>query len=91
MSMTGSMGEKPQMSERLCPRCFLPMPSSDVLCARSHNGKTIICSTCGQIESLEKLAPGHAEGLIIAQRRAQAARYGLNKNRDPKLPKGVRK
>jgi len=71
---------------RLCPRCKLPMPNSDVLNAISHDGKTIICTTCGQIESLEKFAPERAEGLRIAQKRAQAAMYGLDKDGEPKLP-----
>jgi len=76
------------MSEtKLCPRCYLPMPSDDAFNALSHNGKTVICSMCGQIESLEKFDPLRAYYLKIGQKRAQAALYGLDKNRNPKLPK----
>ncbi len=72
---------------KLCPRCKLPMEEDDVLNALSHDGKTMICSMCGQIESLQTLDSGRAEGLLIAQKRVQAAYYGLDKNRNPKLPK----
>lgn len=77
--------------ERLCPRCFLPMPDEDVLCSLSHDGKTVICSTCGQIESFEQVDYAKAEGLRMGQRHAQAALYGLDKNRNPKLPKEAKK
>jgi len=64
------------------------MNIDDALNALSHDGKTIICTTCGQIESLEKLgAHAQAYGLKINQRRIQAAIYGLDKNGNPKLPK----
>ena len=79
--------EEKKETSKLCPRCYLPMPSEDVLNCLSHDGKTVICSTCGQIESLEKLYPARAEGLRIGQIRAQAAIYGLDKNGNPKLPK----
>ena len=72
-----------------CPRCHLPeLEDEEVLNALSHDGKTYICSTCGKIESLEKLGQeGIAYGLRLGQRRAQAALYGLDENREPKLPK----
>lgn len=72
---------------RLCPRCFLEMPNEDVLCSLSHDAKTVICTTCGQIESLERFAPDLAEGLRIGQKRTQAAMYGLDEDGNPKLPK----
>lgn len=63
------------------------MPKDEVLNALSHDGKTVICSTCGRIESLERMgAMGQAEGLKIGQRRTQAAIYGLDKDGKPKLP-----
>ena len=86
-SQRASKIEEKEDSKRLCPRCFLPMPDPDVLCARSHDGKTVICSMCGEIESFEKFDFARAEGLKIAQRRAQAALYGLDEHGDPKLPK----
>ena len=72
---------------KLCPRCKLPMEDDDVLNALSHDGKTVICSMCGQIESYKTLCPMRAEGLLIAQKRVQAAYYGLDKKGNPKLPK----
>lgn len=75
-------------SSRLCPWCKLPALEDDpALNAVSHDGKTEICSMCGQIESLERFDPMRAEGLRLGQRRAQAALYGLDKNRNPKLPR----
>jgi len=72
---------------RLCPRCFVNvLEKDDALNALSHDGKTVICSQCGQIESFEKLDPDRAYGLKIGLRRAQAALYGLDENRNPKLP-----
>jgi len=47
----------------------------------------MICSTCGQIESLETLDPMRAHYLKVGLRRAQAAMYGLDENGNPKLPK----
>lgn len=72
-----------------CPRCHLPeLEDDDVLNALSHDGKTYVCSTCGKIESFEKLGlDAKAYGLKLAQRRSQAALYGLDENRNPKLPK----
>jgi hypothetical protein len=78
---------KTKTKERLCPRCKLPMNKDDVLNALSHDGKTVICSTCGQIESLEKLDPMRAHYLKVGQRRAQAGMYGLDKDGNPNLPK----
>jgi len=72
---------------KLCPRCKLEMEDDDALNAISHDGKTVICSICGQIESLEAFDPARAYGLKMAQRQAQAAKYGLDKDRNPKLPK----
>jgi hypothetical protein len=73
---------------KLCPRCKLAtLEDNDALNAVSHDGKTIVCATCGLIESLEKFDPARAEGLKLGQRRAQAAMYGLDKKRNPKLPK----
>lgn len=64
------------------------MNKNPALNAISHDGKTKICSICGQIESLEKMgAIGQAEGLRIGQRRSQAALYGLDEKGNPKLPK----
>jgi len=63
------------------------MEDEDALNALSHDGKTVICPTCGQIESYEKFAPDLAEGLKIGQKRLQAALYGLDEKRQPKLPK----
>jgi len=82
-----AMGRGDYKDERLCPRCFLPMPDDDVLCAQSHDGKMVICSICGQIESFEKFDFARAEGLKMGQRHAQAARYGLDEHGNPKLPK----
>ena len=71
-----------------CPRCKMDtMEDDDVLNALSHDGKTYICSTCGRIESLERFRPDLAEGLKIAQRRAQAAIFGIDEKGNPKLPK----
>ena len=77
-------------SRKLCPKCKLPMEQDDVLNALSHNGKTVICSICGQIESFEKFDSARAEGLKIGQRRAQAAIYGLDQNGNPKVPKEIK-
>jgi hypothetical protein len=75
---------------KICPRCKLPeLQDNDALNALSHDGKTYVCSTCGQIESLEKFDPARAYGLKLGQRRAQAALYGLDKKHNPKLPKEV--
>jgi hypothetical protein len=63
------------------------MNDDDALNALSHDGKTAICSTCGQIESYEKFAPDLAEGLRIGQKRSQAAIYGLNSKGEPNLQK----
>jgi len=71
----------------LCPKCKLPMNKDDALNALSHDGKTVICSMCGQIEGLEKIDPLHVEGLKTVQRQLQAIRYGCDKNGQPKLPK----
>ncbi|MBA7634073.1 hypothetical protein ES703_41652 [subsurface metagenome] len=76
-----------RQNQRLCPSCSLPMPTDDALCARSHDGKTVICSLCGQIESFEEADPARAEGFKLARRRAQAALYGLDEHGNPKLPK----
>ena len=74
---------------KLCPRCKLPkLHEDDALDARSHDGKTVICTLCGQIESYEKFAPHLAQGLKVGQRREQAARYGLDEHGNPKLPRG---
>lgn len=71
-----------------CPKCKIgDMNDDDALNALSHDGTTYVCSTCGQIESLERLDPLRAEGLKIGLRRAQAAIFGLDKNNNPKLPK----
>ena len=75
------------VSLNICPKCKLMMSEDDALNAVSLDGKTIICSICGQTESLEKVAPDLAYGLKIGLRRAQAAVYGLDKHGDPKLPK----
>ena len=72
---------------KLCPRCKLEMNEDNALNALSHNGRTVICSTCGQIESLEKFDPARAYGLKFGQRQMQAAKYGLDKDGNPKLPK----
>ena len=75
------------MVKKNCPRCHLPeMNEDDTLNALSHDGKTYICTTCGQIESLERFSPDRAEGLRIGQRRTQAALYGLDEKGNPKLP-----
>ena len=72
---------------KTCPRCFLEtLHDEDVLNAVSHDGKEVICSTCGRIESLERLNPALAMALKMGQRQVQAARYGLDKNRNPRLP-----
>lgn len=71
---------------KLCPRCRLEMKDDPVLNAVSHDGKTEICSLCGLIESLEKLAPDRAYGLKVGQKRMQAAIYGLDEKGEPKLP-----
>lgn len=63
------------------------MNADDVMNSMSHDGKTVICSQCGQIESLQTLSPDTVYGLKLGQRRAQAGMWGLDKNRDPKLPK----
>lgn len=83
MKLAGEM----KVKIRLCPRCFLQMAEEDVLNSLSHDGKTIVCSQCGHIESMSKLSPDSVYGLKLGQRRAQAAMWGLNKNRDPNLPK----
>ena len=71
-----------------CPRCkIVDINDDDALNALSHDGKTYVCSTCGQIESLERLDPVRAEGLKVGLRRAQAAVFGLDKNNNPKIPK----
>jgi len=76
------------MSDKICPRCKLDMNVNSALNALSHDGKTEICTMCGQIESLEKLgAYANVEGLRIQQRRLQGVKYGVDKNGDPKLPK----
>jgi hypothetical protein len=72
---------------KICPRCFLPtLADNEVLNSLSHDGKTYVCSQCGQIESLERLDPMRAQFLKLGQKRAQAGLYGLDKNRNPKLP-----
>jgi len=71
-----------------CPRCKLPMQDNDALNAVSLDGKTIICTMCAQIESLERAAPHIAEGLKISQRRLQAAIFGLDDKGNPRLPQG---
>jgi len=63
------------------------MSEDSALNAVSHDGKTEICSMCGQIESLEKIAPDRAYGLKVSQKRMQAAKYGLDEKGNPKLPK----
>lgn len=63
------------------------MEEDDALNALSHDGKTVICSLCGQIESLEKFDPVRAHYLRVGQRRTQAALYGLDEKGNPKLPK----
>lgn len=74
-------------AKKLCPRCKLSMKDNPVLNARSHNGKLEICTTCGQIESLEALGiSDQAEGLRVGQKRSQAAIYGLDEKGEPKLP-----
>ena len=71
-----------------CPRCkLLTLQDNLALNVLSLDGKTQICTTCGQIESFEKFAPDRAEGLKIGLRRTQAAVFGLDKNGNPKLPK----
>ena len=76
------------MNKKLCPKCYLEMNENPVLNALSHDGKTEICTTCGQIESLEAVgAYAQAEGLRVNQRRIQAVIYGLDENQNPKLPK----
>ena len=71
-----------------CPRCkLMTLNDNPALNAVSLDGKTQICTTCGQIESLEKFAPDRAEGLKIGLRRTQAAVFGIDKNGNPKLPK----
>ena len=72
---------------KLCPRCKLEMPDIPSLCALSHDGKTVICTLCGQIESMEQFDPSRAYGMKVGLRRMQAAKYGLDKNGNPKLPK----
>ena len=76
-------------NKKICPKCKLPMEDNNALNSLSLDGKTTICSLCGQIESLERTAPHLAEGLKIALSRAQAAVFGLDKHGDPKLPKEV--
>jgi len=71
-----------------CPRCKLfTLQDNPALNALSLDGKTQICNTCAQIETLEKTAPCIAEGLKIGLRRTQAAVFGLDKDGNPKLPK----
>ncbi len=71
---------------KLCPHCkVFDIQDDDGLNALSHDGKSYICNQCAQIESLEPM--GMAEGLKIAIRRAQAAKYGLDKDHNPKVPK----
>ena len=73
---------------RLCPRCFLPMNPDDVMNSLSHDSKSIICNDCGKMESMRGICGTESVyGLEIGQRRAQAAMWGLNKKRDPDLPK----
>jgi len=73
--------------QKICPKCYLPSLNDDnVFNALSHDGKTYICSDCGQIQSLEKLDPMRAEGLKLGQRQAQVALYGLDKDHNPNLP-----
>jgi len=62
------------------------MYDDPALNAISLDGKSEICSMCGQIETLEKLAPDRAYALKVGQRRMQAAKYGLDEKGDPKLP-----
>lgn len=73
--------------ERLCPRCFLPMNAEDVMNSVSLKDQTVICSLCGQIESLDALAPGASYGVTLGQRQVQAAKWDINKKHDPNLPK----
>jgi hypothetical protein len=64
------------------------MNDDDVLNALSHDGKTVICTTCGQIESYEAMGLfDMVYGLKTGQRRSQAALYGLDEKGNPKLPK----
>ena len=72
---------------KLCPRCKLEMSENPALNAVSHDGKTEICTLCGQIESLEKFATDRAYGLKVGQKRMQAAKYGLDEKGEPKLPR----
>ena len=73
---------------KLCPRCKLPtLYDEEVMNCLSHDGKTYICQMCGKIESLRRISPSSAYGLKLSQRQAQAAMYGLDKDRNPNLPK----
>jgi len=74
---------------KLCPKRKLPeLNEHDVFNALSHDRKMYICTTCGKIESLEKMgAVDVAEGLKIGQRRSQVALYGLDRKGNPKLPR----
>jgi hypothetical protein len=79
-----------ETKKKLCQRCkVFPLDYNPAMNAVSHDGKTMICTNCGQIESFEKLDPVRAEGLKVGLRRTQAALYGLDENGDPKLPKDV--
>ena len=83
VATTGGVDKK-----KICPQCHLPELAEDpAQNALSHDGKTMICSTCGLIESLDKFAPDRAYGLRVGQRRTQAALYGLDEMGNPKLPK----
>lgn len=63
------------------------MNEDSALNARSHKDDTEICTTCGQIESYKAMGlTAKAEGLIVGQRRSQAALYGLDGDGQPKLP-----
>ena len=72
-------------TEKLCPRCFLPMSALPGVNSRSLDNKQEICSLCGQIETMETTDPLHAYGLRLGQRQLQAVRYSL-KNGEPRLP-----
>ena len=80
------------MFKKICPKCFLPAPTSsinenDVMNSLSHDGKTYICSQCGQIESMGGIyGEAAVYGQILGQRRAQAALYGLIKG-EPNVPR----
>ena len=78
-------GQRNDAGEVLCPRCFLPMDPDPAKNSLSLDGKTTICSLCGQIETFRTTDPMHAEGLRMGQRQMQAVGYGLVKG-EPKLP-----